>query len=508
MPGAPLSERTSVPILRSWRAAQPLRERSQKAAAVQQRRATGHLLERILKQALSHRGLGLTESEHRVPVPGVPGGVTQSEVSVRDLGECKYDSPVASHLGDNALVFVGAADKVLVNDRLSHLPRDLQAIATLPAFELAGPRDRVFFKSHKARAGIVTCGGLCPGLNNVIRGLVFELWFGYGVRRISGFRYGYEGITSKGVTPMQLTPDVVLHLNEQGGTMLGSSRGNQDPAKMVDTLEARGIDILFVIGGDGTIRGAQQIVAEIDRRELKISVVGVPKTIDNDIHFIDRSFGFESAYSAAVDVIRAAQAEARGANDGIGLVKLMGRHSGFVACNAVVASAGVDLVLIPEGPLVLEGDRGVYAFIERVLDRQGYAVVVAAEGAAQEMLAQEGSDKSGNRKLGDVGVFLRDCISAHFAAMGREVTLKYMDPSYTIRSVPASPSDSVFCWNMARNAVHAAMAGNTEMLIGRWHGRFVHVPMRLATSGRKQVDVHEDLWMSVIESTGQPKAFE
>ena len=241
---------------------------------------------------------------------------------------------------------------------------------------------------------------------------------------------------------------------------------------------------------------------------LPIGVVGVPKTIDNDIHFIDRSFGFESAYSAAVDVIRSARAEAKGARDGIGLVKLMGRHSGFVACNAVVASSGVDLVLIPEVPLVLEGDRGAYAFIERVLDRQGHAVIVVAEGAAQEALTQNGSDKSGNTRLGDVGIYLRDCIVNHFHTRGRDVTLKYIDPSYTIRSVPASPSDSVFCWNMARNAVHAAMAGNTEMIIGRWHGRFVHVPMQLATRGRKQVEVHEDLWMSVIESTGQPRSFE
>jgi len=278
---------------------------------------------------------------------------------------------------------------------------------------------------------------------------------------------------------------------------------------MVDMLEARGINVLFVIGGDGTIRGAQQISRAARARELPLAVIGVPKTIDNDIHFIDRSFGFESAYSAAVDVVRAARVEATGAKDGIGLVKLMGRHSGFVACNAVLASAGVDLVLIPEAQLKLEGSRGVLSFVERVLDRQGYAVIVVAEGAAQELLAAGADkDKSGNVKLGDVGTFLRDRLNQHFSASGREVTLKYMDPSYAIRSVPASPSDSVYCWNMARNAVHAAMAGNTEMLIGRWHGRFVHVPMSLATRVRKQVDVHDDLWMSVIEATGQPRVFE
>lgn len=453
----------------------------------------------------------MTDAEVRVAVPGGPGGgVTRSDVRIRDLGRCTYPSPVASHLGDSAMVYVGAADQVLVNDQLSQLPRDPEALAALPAFELAGPRNRIFFDPTKVRAGIVTCGGLCPGLNNVIRGLVFELWFGYGVRRIHGFRYGYEGLVSSGVMPMELTPETVLDIHEKGGTMLGSSRGNQDASKMVDTLEARGISLLFVIGGDGTIRGAQQLVDEIQRRGLSIGVVGVPKTIDNDIHFIDRSFGFESAYSAAVDVIRAARAEAIGARDGIGLVKLMGRHSGFVACNAVLASAGVDLVLVPEAPLVLEGKQGVLGFVERVLNRQGYAVIVVAEGAAQDQLSSAGveSDKSGNAKLGDVGIFLRDRIGTHFKQAGREITLKYIDPSYTIRSVPASPSDSVYCWNMARNAVHAAMAGNTEMLIGRWHGRFVHVPMGLATRGRKQVELHEDLWLSVIESTGQPRVFE
>ncbi len=447
-------------------------------------------------------------SDFRVFGPGVPSrGVSKAEATIGDLGRCTFSSPVALHLGDQALHFVGEADKVLVSDQLSQLPRDPDLLDQLPAFELAGPRNRLFFDPKKVRAGIVTCGGLCPGLNNVVRGLVFELWFGYGVKRITGFRYGYEGLTSQGTTPLPLTPDVVMNIDEQGGTFLGSSRGNQPPEAMVDTLEARGIDMLFVVGGDGTIRGAQQLVAEIRKRGLPIAVVGVPKTIDNDILFTDRSFGFESAYSAAVEVIRAAEAEARGARDGIGLVKLMGRHSGFVACSAVVAAAGVDLVLIPEMPLVLKGERGVYAYLERVLDRQGYAVVVVAEGAAQELLTQEGHDKSGNKKLGDVGVFLRDNINEHFSSMGRQVTLKYIDPSYTIRSVPASPSDSVFCWNMARNAVHAAMAGNTEMLIGRWHGRFVHVPMQLATSGRKEVDVQEDLWMSVIEATGQPSTF-
>lgn len=442
--------------------------------------------------------------------PGLAGRITRADVAIKDLGKCNFASPVATHLGETAMHYVGEADKVLVNDVLSQV--GAHALADLPAFELAGPRNKIFFDPRTVRCGIVTCGGLCPGLNNVVRGLVLEMAGGYGVRHIMGFRYGYEGMVSRlGQAPLHLTPQSVAHIHHEGGTILGSSRGSQNPSEVVDNLQAWGINVLFVVGGDGTIRGAMQLTAEIARRGAAIAVVGVPKTIDNDIHFIDRSFGFESAFSAAVEVIRAARVEATGARNGIGLVKLMGRHSGFVACYAALASTDVDLVLIPEVPAHLEGERGVYRCLERVLDRQGHAVVVVAEGAAQELIADaersELSDKSGNARLKDVGVFLRDRITNHFKSAGREVTLKYIDPSYTIRSVPASPSDSVFCWNMARNAVHAAMAGNTEMLIGRWHGRFVHVPMELATRSQKRVDPTDDLWMSVIEATGQPKAF-
>jgi 6-phosphofructokinase 1 len=441
---------------------------------------------------------------------GLPGRITAEDVAIKDLGKCLIPSPVAAHLGATAMHFVGEADKVLVNDCLSDLGAYAGQVGALPAFELAGPRNRIFWDPRTVRAGIVTCGGLCPGLNNVVRGIVCELGQGYGVRTTLGFRFGYEGTTARfGHDPIALSPASVAHIHQQGGTILGSSRGSQDPAEVVDCLVALGIDILFVVGGDGTIRGALALTAEIARRGLKIAVVGVPKTIDNDIHFIDRSFGFESAYSAAVDVICSARVEATGARDGIGVVKLMGRHSGFVACNAALASTDVDLVLIPEIPVVLEGENGVFRYLDRVLHRKGHAVVVVAEGAAQELIADTGGghDKSGNKKLKDVGVFLRDRLTSDFPALGREVTVKYMDPSYTIRSVPASPSDSVYCWEMARNAVHAAMAGNTEMLVGRWHGRFVHVPMLLATRSRKQVDPDGELWMSVIEATGQPKAF-
>ena len=436
--------------------------------------------------------------------------LTPADLAIDILGKCLLPSPVTGHLGERAVHFVGAADKVLIDDSLSGLSGSGADLAAAPAFEMAGPRDKIFFDPRTVRCGIVTCGGLAPGLNNVVRGIVLELWSGYGVRRIFGFRYGYEGMISRcGHVPLMMTPDVVAHIHHEGGTVLGTSRGSQEPAELVDNLEANGIGVLFVIGGDGSMNGAIRVCAEIARRGLRIGVIGVPKTIDNDVPFIDRSFGFVSAYSAAVDVIRAARIEAMAARDGIGLVKLMGRHSGFLACQAALASTVADLVLIPEVPIALDGERGVHACIERVLDRKGHAVIVAAEGAAQDLIAGqvagEAKDKSGNVKLKDVGVFLRDAIVAHFRNRGREATVKYIDPSYAIRSVPACASDSVYCWNMARNAVHAAMAGNTSMLIGRWHGRFVHVPMALAIRERRHVDPDGDLWMSVIEATGQPR---
>jgi 6-phosphofructokinase 1 len=446
-------------------------------------------------------------------VPERTGRVVPEDVEIRILGACRWPSPLNERLARSAIHYVGKADRIPLDDRLSKLGEHGGDLALAPAFELAGPRDRIFFEPRRLRCGVVTCGGLCPGVNNVIRGLVLELNGGYGVEHVVGFRYGYAGLVPGLVPgPVQLTPHFVSAIHHEGGTALGTSRGNQDPAVMVTTLEKLGIGVLFVVGGDGTLRGAMTLVTEIERRRLPIGIIAIPKTIDNDIHFIDRSFGFESAFSAAVEVIRGAHVEALGAVNGVGVVKLMGRHSGFIACQAAIASTDVDAVLIPEVPVQLEGPGGLLSFLDRRLRRDAHAVIVVAEGAGQDLCAESGSDRktdpSGNARLGDIGQVLRDRIVAHFAAKGMPLTLKYIDPSYHIRSVPALPTDSVYCSNMARNAVHAAMAGNTEMLIGRWHGRFVHVPIPLATRFRKQVDPSSDLWMAVVETTGQPMSWD
>jgi 6-phosphofructokinase 1 len=451
-------------------------------------------------------------------VPERTGRVVAEDLEIRILGTCRKPTPLYDRLPQASIHFVGKADRVLLDDRRSMLREFSDDFSRAPAFELAGPRDHIFFDPSKLRCGIVTCGGLCPGLNNVVRGLVLELTNSYGVERIYGFRYGYEGlVAAKNHQPLILTPDEVADIHHEGGTVLGTSRGNQDPVEMVDRLEQLGVGVLFVIGGDGTLRGGMSLVAEITKRGLPISVIGIPKTIDNDIHFIDRSFGFETAFCAGVEVIRSAHIEAKGMKNGIGVVKLMGRHSGFIACHATLASTDVDVVLIPEVPVRLEGEGGLFDLIEARLAQQSHALIVVAEGAGQELCGPSSgernssmppaTDASGNVKLNDIGTVLRDRTLEHFRRRHIDVSLKYIDPSYYIRSVPASSADSVFCWNMARNAVHAAMAGNTEMLIGRWHGRFVHVPMPLATRFRKQVDTSDDLWTSVLESTGQPPSF-
>jgi len=443
--------------------------------------------------------------------------IDSPDLVVNTLGPPRIDSPLGELLDqhEQSEHYVEESDRVLFDDTLSAAVARGCDPTGLPGFEPAGPRRKIYFDPSKTRAGIVTCGGLCPGLNDVIRGLTLELLQRYGVQRVYGFCNGFQGFVPQFQRPvLDLTTSVVSDINEHGGTILGSSRGEQDPAAVVDCLERMGISLLFVIGGDGTIRAAMKIVQEISSRASKIAVVGIPKTIDNDIMYIDQSFGFQTAFSEATKSIRAAHVEATGAPNGVGLVKLMGRHSGFIACYASLAMSDVNFVLIPEVPFQLDGDGGLLAVLRRRLDRRSHAVIVVAEGAGQDLLdtgaapnASAMTDASGNKRLTDIGPWLRDRITSHFKSINVELNLKYIDPSYQIRSVPANPYDSVYCVRLAHNAVHAAMSGRTETVIGRWRGRFVHVPMSLTTRHRNTVDPHGDLWMTVLEATGQPRTF-
>ena len=426
-----------------------------------------------------------------------------------DLEIARIREPhVASPLGDR-IPWVDEARRVLVVGDAGKLQALTDAGQPIPSFEPAGPRDQIAFDPGAITCGIVTCGGLCPGLNDVIRAIVMTLHHWYGVKRIVGFRYGYAGLSKNPPEPpMLLTPQVVARIHDDGGTVLGSSRGQQDLGEMVQTLRDQGVSVLFAIGGDGTLRGASALSQEIQRQGLPISVIGIPKTIDNDLMWIERSFGFLTAVEAARNAIAAAHAEAQGAWHGVGLVKLMGRHSGFIAAQATLSNSDVNFCIVPEVTVDMEGDHGFLAALERRLETRNHAVVVVAEGAAEGLMPADGPtdhDKSGNRKLGDVGVFLRDRTKAHFAERGIDMSIKYIDPSYMIRGIHANASDSAFCLSLGQHAVHAGMAGRTNMLVGYWNQRFVHVPMGLATAGRRRIDAQGALWRRVVLSTGQPR---
>ncbi|MFZ4857218.1 MAG: ATP-dependent 6-phosphofructokinase [Desulfuromonadaceae bacterium] len=420
------------------------------------------------------------------------------DFTIEKVGECRFPSPMS------AMHFTTDQDRILYHSRFDDIKPYIAAGTEPPSIELAGPRERLFFDPAAIACGIVTCGGLCPGINDVIRAITLCLHHHYGVRNIYGFRYGYEGLVKRpGHTPLTLTPDVVSAISEQGGTILASSRGPQDPGEMVDYLTELGVGILFAIGGDGTLKGAGAIAAEARRRGHHLSVIGIPKTIDNDISFIQKTFGFETAVAEADRAIYAAHTEATGARNGIGLVKLMGRDSGFIAAYASLIDSQVNVCLVPEVPFTRDW---LLRCLEERLAHRDHAVVVVAEGAGQELLAvTSGLDASGNTRLGDIGTFLRDTIKEHFSQRGTECNLKYIDPSYIIRSQPANPHDSALCLLLGQNAVHAGMSGRTDMVVGVWNHHFTHVPIALATSRRKKIEPDGWLWSSVLASTGQPR---
>ncbi len=377
-------------------------------------------------------------------------------------------------------------------------------------FELAGPRSQLYFDPRQTRAGIVTCGGLCPGLNNVIRSLFLELHYSYGVAEVVGFRGGYSGLDPIcGAEPVTITPEFVHEIHQKGGTILGSSRGPVDIPTAVENLIRRGVNILFTVGGDGTQRGGNAIFQEASRRGYALAVVGVPKTIDNDVEFVSRTFGYPTAIDEACRVLDSAHTEARSVPGGIGLVKLMGRHAGFITAGATIASQDVNFALIPEVPFALEGEQGFLAALKARMQRRAHAVIAVAEGAGQDLLQAGTADRdaSGNVKLKDIGLFLRDRIEAYFQAEGIPVVIRYFDPGYQVRSRPANCEDAILCDFFARNAVHAAMAGKTGLVIGFLHERFIHVPIELVATHVKRLDPASGWWHSVLATTGQPERF-
>jgi 6-phosphofructokinase 1 len=431
--------------------------------------------------------------------------VTSEQLAIATLGPRRVRSPLpmSTERDDGVGDFVGDDERVLAEICLRG--------GTRPAdwgFERAGAREQIFFEPAQTRAAIVTCGGLCPGLNNVIRTLFFELKVNYGIREVLGIRYGYHGLQSDASDrPLLLTHALVENIQHHGGTVLGTSRCAHDQRHSVDVLAREQIDILFCVGGDGTQTGAHAIAAEAAARKLPIAVVGIPKTIDNDVRYCERTFGFFTAVAEALTVIERAHTEARSVPNGVGLVKLMGREAGFIAAGATIASGDVNFTLIPEVPFVLEGDGGLLAKLERRLSARRHAVIVVAEGAGQNLLEDlpEAFDASGNRRLGDVGTFLKQRIVEHFRRREVHVDVKYFDPSYHIRSCPASAVDSLLCEQYARNAAHAGMAGKTDVLIGVVHDQYVHVPLPLSIGTKKRLSAESEWWTSVKAITGQDK---
>ncbi|MDI7187543.1 ATP-dependent 6-phosphofructokinase [Leptospira santarosai] len=424
------------------------------------------------------------------------------ETRIRNFGECSIPSPA------NYEHYTSDSSRLIFKTVFQSEEDWNSYVKSNPDFfEQAGPREKIYFPPEEVTAGIVTCGGLCPGINDVIRGIVMELYYRYGVSRILGFPYGYRGLVKKySHEPIELTPEKVAHIVDEGGSMLASSRGNQSPVEMADCLVFYGIKILFCIGGDGTLRGAREIVDELARRKTEISVIGIPKTIDNDINYVQKTFGFSTAFSKAMEAVECAHVEAKGAPNGIGLVKLMGRHSGFIAVNAALASRNVNYCLIPEVNFDLYGNGAFLDDLEKRIRKKGHAVIIVAEGAGQKFFdSKEERDSSGNLKLKDIGLFLKDTMAEFFKEKNIPVNIKYIDPSYIIRSIPANAEDSVFCGFLAQSAVHAGMAGKTDMVVGMWNNVFIHLPISVAIQERKVLQPDKStLWRSLLASTGQP----
>lgn len=420
------------------------------------------------------------------------------DTRIRVLGAPHVPFSSPDMLDDNASVLLQVGADLLEQPNQSDMPI---------RFEQAGPRSRLYFDPRKVKAAVVTCGGICPGINDVIRSIVMTLKRVYKSPTVFGIRYGLQGLVpAYGFDLLELDEIGVHSIHESGGTMLGTSRGPQDPAVILNTLESMNVNMLFVIGGDGTMKAAGSIEEEAGRRGTKLAVIGIPKTIDNDINFIPQSFGFETAVSIAAEAVHCAATEAASVLNGVGIVKLMGRESGFIAAHAGLAQPEASFVLVPEVPFAIEGRGGLLETLEARLSERSHAVIVVAEGAGQALMdVPDNRDRSGNRLLGDIAGLLATVIPRHFKEKSLPCYIKYIDPSYMIRSVPANANDRVYCALLGQHAVHAAMAGRTGMVVGKLGTRFLHLPLPLVTCRRRTMNPHSDLWRSVMQSTGQGK---
>ena len=417
------------------------------------------------------------------------------DTTIPTLGKCDIPSPLpgASAFAENPNIVLNI-DELLTGGMSGPQPL---------SFEMAGPRRNLYFDPRNTRCAIVTCGGLCPGINDVIRAIVMTASQVYNIPSVLGVRFGFQGFlnaSDEELGVVELTPDRVCHIHEFGGSILGSTYGygGQTPKDIVNALERLNVNVLFAIGGDGTMHNALELQQEVARRGRKLSIIGFPRTIDNDIAFIPQSFGFETAVSKATEAIRCAYTEASSLPNGIGIVKIMGRQSGFIAANAALTFRNVNFVLVPEVPFSITGEKGIVPAVEQVLRQHGEAVIVVAEGVGPNVV-----DGPYPQDYGD-GVVnaIRSAIKKHMAAKGIDCTIKYIDPSYMIRAVPAAANDRRYCGFLGQHGVHAAMAGKTGMAVAKMRDKFVHLPLDLVTR-RRRLSTSSDLWRSVLEMTGQ-----
>lgn len=425
-----------------------------------------------------------------------------NDFTIKNLGKAEITSSLTEKQN-----FIDDNDRVLRYARINFV-KEIELLKNINnlSFEKSGPRKKIYFNPRNVKVAIVTCGGLCPGLNSVIRGLVRQLWNRYEVKNIVGIRYGYHGLGNKAEKFINLAPEIVEDIHNTGGTFLGTSRGSPPSDEIVNNLVKNNINILFIIGGDGTMRGGHAICKEIEKRNLKISVIGIPKTIDNDIPYVSKSFGFETAVEKASNAVLAAHEEARAHNRGIGLVKVMGRQTGFIAASTAMSTGVVNLCLIPEVSFTLCDKSGIIPYLKERFKKTRHAVIVVAEGAGQDLFEpsdNKKTDASGNPVLPDIGTFLKSEINNLCKKEKIEISLKYIDPSYIIRSAPPNCYDKIFCARMAQNAVHAAMAGKTEMLIGYWNEMMTHIPFSALTGQTKRINPLGTLWFNVMETTMQ-----
>lgn len=367
----------------------------------------------------------------------------------------------------------------------------------------------------KRNAVVAQSGGPSPVINASLQGVIEGCLHHPGtIGRIFAGRHGIEGVLQEELIDLSaIDPgEIALLRHTPAAGAVGTCRyklkdeRSEDYERIIEVFKAHDVGYFFYIGGNDSMDTAQKVSRLAAERGLDLAVTGVPKTIDNDIDFVYKTFGFDTAVGRAREVLDGAHAEAVGAPNGIGLVKLMGRDSGFIAAYATLASLEVNFCLIPEVPFDLNGPGAFLQLLEARLKQREHAVVVVAEGAGQDLMqaGDRGKDASGNVRHEDIGEFLKERIQEYFAETSIPINLKYFDPSYIVRSIPANASDCIFCDNLARNAVHAGMAGKTDMLIGLWHGVYVHVPIALAIRERKRIRPQGSLWSHVLEVTGQP----